>query len=471
MEEDIKAFKSIIENCSNSKYLSRFGIDKHSTLQEFKNKVPLVTYQELEYFIDRAYNGEKNIFSREPIIFWGMTSGTTGKPKLIPHTKSSLRVYRKKTNPFLIKLLFNNLSIIKGKVLILTGHYCNWKSPKGIVVGSISGMIASKIPKLFSNRVLYNPKELDNIPDKERFSYLAKKVSKENITMIASSSATYLLGFFEELEKVNNKIVRNIFPNLKVISCPGGGDYKNQIDEISKIIPNVKIIDTGLSATEGCFFISNGGRETVGLPNNKDYLIELLDIKTKNALNIDKAELNKKYELVISAINGILRYRMGDFVQVIIKNGKRMLKFIDKRVSEISLFGERITKTQLIDAFLIVMNKHNIKRDNFMFISPFNNKKFNRYYLIMSSKKRIKVDNIQEEIEEKLKEMNINYKNIRIMTNLLNSLKVILVSESDFSKIKEEVYKNNFSGQGRKKEVYIPEKEDFYKFLLSKELK
>jgi len=469
MNEEQKALNQIMGKCKNSKYFSSFGI-KGSLLKEFRNKVPVVTYLEIESFINRAYNGEQNIFSEEPILIWGMTSGTTGKPKLIPHTKSSLKLYKRKMNSFFLKLIFKNPSITKGKILILTGRYCNWRSPKGLTVGSISGIMASKIPSLFSGRILYNPIKLDKISDSERFHHIAKRTLKENISMIASSSVTYLLGFFEELKSISKKEIKEIWPNLKVISCPCGGHYKDQIDEIAKILPYVKIIDTGLGATEGYFFVSEYGKETVGIPHRKEYLIELLVSKTKRTLTIDEAELNKTYELVISTVNGILRYRIGDLVQVIQKNNKRLLKFVNKKLSEISIFGERMTQTQLKDTFSVIKEKYDLEKNKFIFITPSKNNNYNRYYLIVSSIKKINIKSIQEEIEQQLQSKNINYKNVRVMTKLLKPLKVVIVPEKTFNQIEKEIYKHKFLGQGRKKEVYIPEDNKFYEQFLSNNL-
>ena len=466
MDPEQKALNKIMKRCKNSKYLSNFGI-KNFSLEEFRDKVPVVTYSDIEPFINRAYNGEQNIFSEDKILIWGMTSGTTGKPKLIPHTKNSLKLYKRKMNSFFLKLTWNNPAIIKGKIVILTGRYCNWKSPEGLVVGSISGIMSSKIPSLFSNRVLYNPIELDKISDDKRFSNIAKKTLRENISMIASSSATYLLGFFEEIKSISKEEIKDIWSNLKVISCPCGGHYKDQIVEISKNLPNVKIIDTGLGATEGYFFVSEGGRETIGIPHRKDYLIELLDFKTKKILTIDEADLNKTYELVISTINGILRYRIGDYIQVIKRKNKTLLKFVDKKLSEISIFGERMTPVQLTDSFSAVRKKYHLQKNKFIFITPSKDSNYNRYYLIISSTKKLDEKSIQEETENQMQNNNINYKNIRVMTKLLNPLKVIPVSEKIFNQIEKEVYKNKFLGQGRKKEVYIPENTKFYQQFLT----
>jgi hypothetical protein len=69
MNPEQKALSQIIKRCKNSKYLSNFGI-KNFSLEEFRDKVPVVTYSDIEPFITRAYNGEQNIFSEDKISLW-----------------------------------------------------------------------------------------------------------------------------------------------------------------------------------------------------------------------------------------------------------------------------------------------------------------------------------------------------------------------------------------------------------------
>jgi len=126
-----------------------------------------------------------------------------------------------------------------------------------------------------------------------------------------------------------------------------------------------------------------------------------------------------------------------------------------------------MTQSQLTDSFSVVKKKFKLEKNESFFIVPSKHNSYNRYYLIVSSIKKIDTKILQEEIEQQLQTKNINYKNIRTMTKLLNPLKVVMVSEKRFNQIEKNVYKNNFSGQGRKKEFYIPENKEFYEQFLS----
>ena len=65
-----------------------FGMNhEFSTMKnsdEFKNRVPLVCYEDIEHEIQRCRNGEQNIFWPTPIKWFAKSSGTTNtKSKFI----------------------------------------------------------------------------------------------------------------------------------------------------------------------------------------------------------------------------------------------------------------------------------------------------------------------------------------------------------------------------------------------------
>lgn len=56
-------------------------------LADYKKQVPLTSYQDYEGFIDEIAAGKENILTADPIIYFGLSSGTTGKQKRIPVTR------------------------------------------------------------------------------------------------------------------------------------------------------------------------------------------------------------------------------------------------------------------------------------------------------------------------------------------------------------------------------------------------
>jgi hypothetical protein len=68
-----------------STHRSSSGEGGYASIDEFRKKVPLTTYDDYRDYIDRmAFGGEKNLLSSENIVYFSTSSGTTGKMKLLP---------------------------------------------------------------------------------------------------------------------------------------------------------------------------------------------------------------------------------------------------------------------------------------------------------------------------------------------------------------------------------------------------
>ena len=88
---------SFLVNQSNSR-LSSYSVsslsneDGHSFIDEFREKFPLTTYDDYRSYVDRMIkNGEKNLLCSDKIIYYAASSGTTGKTKHLPVTRSMLK--------------------------------------------------------------------------------------------------------------------------------------------------------------------------------------------------------------------------------------------------------------------------------------------------------------------------------------------------------------------------------------------
>ncbi|MDO4401895.1 MAG: GH3 auxin-responsive promoter family protein, partial [Clostridiaceae bacterium] len=58
-------------------------------IKDFKENFPITNYDFYENYIEKMVNGKENILFSGKIEYFGHTSGTTGKQKLIPTTKKS----------------------------------------------------------------------------------------------------------------------------------------------------------------------------------------------------------------------------------------------------------------------------------------------------------------------------------------------------------------------------------------------
>ena len=92
---------------------------------DFKERIPTVTYEEIYKDIERNRKGEQNIFWRTPIKWFAKSSGTTNaKSKFIPISFESLEDCHYKAGKDMLSLYFNNNTdshLLDGKCLRLGG--------------------------------------------------------------------------------------------------------------------------------------------------------------------------------------------------------------------------------------------------------------------------------------------------------------------------------------------------------------
>ncbi|MGQ4650478.1 GH3 family domain-containing protein [Lyngbya aestuarii] len=75
----------------------KFGLKEIKTIEQFQQQVPILPYSSYEPLTERIAQGEPNILTAEPVVYLTLTSGSTGKKKLIPTTRRSQNIVRQAT--------------------------------------------------------------------------------------------------------------------------------------------------------------------------------------------------------------------------------------------------------------------------------------------------------------------------------------------------------------------------------------
>ncbi|MBP0018955.1 MAG: GH3 auxin-responsive promoter family protein [Cyanobacteria bacterium SBLK] len=65
----------------------KFGLGKITTVEQFRDRVPILPYSSYDPYTERIAKGEQNILNPDPVIYVSLTSGSTGKRKRIPVTR------------------------------------------------------------------------------------------------------------------------------------------------------------------------------------------------------------------------------------------------------------------------------------------------------------------------------------------------------------------------------------------------
>ena len=129
IEQPIKYQTDVLKYLIKKGIKTNFGqehfFNKITNYSSFKNQVPIRSYEELEKYITKIRNGEKDVLWPGKIKWLAKSSGTTNsKSKFIPITRESLNDCHFKAGKDMLSLYENNFpktNIYNGKGLMLGG--------------------------------------------------------------------------------------------------------------------------------------------------------------------------------------------------------------------------------------------------------------------------------------------------------------------------------------------------------------
>jgi hypothetical protein len=164
-----RLLRSIVERNAATEYGHAHGFASVRTLDDWRRAAPIVTYRDIAAQVERMAAGEHGVLTAEDPVMFAMTSGTEGKPKLIPVTPTcGGRVHRDQMRTWFHRALHDHPRLLDGKALSLVSAAEEGRTAAGIPFGSTSGSIYRDLP-WFIRRSYLVPYEVFPVED-----YLAK---------------------------------------------------------------------------------------------------------------------------------------------------------------------------------------------------------------------------------------------------------------------------------------------------------
>jgi hypothetical protein len=132
--------RSLLKAHQNTVLGREYDLANIKTVEQFRQRVPILPYRSYEPYIERIAQGEPNVLTPDPVIYLNMTSGSTGKQKLIPVTKRSRRALglaNQASMGFVMEALRRrNLPI--GKMILTSSVQLLGRTVSGIEYGPVS---------------------------------------------------------------------------------------------------------------------------------------------------------------------------------------------------------------------------------------------------------------------------------------------------------------------------------------------
>jgi len=334
----------------DTEYGKKYGFKSISSIEDFQNKVPIVSYEDFESYIERTRRGEPNIIWKGSIKHFAKSSGTTNaKSKFIPITDASLEDCHYKAGKDLISIYVNNhpeSELFQHKNLRLGGS-CEISQDLGTKFGDLSAILIENLPYWV---------EIINTPSKKvslmgewesKLDAIISEVKKQDVGSLTGVPSWMMVLLQKLLKEVELESISEIWPNIEVF-FHGGISFIPYREQYKKIIGKSINYYEIYNASEGFFGIqdrSDSDDMLLMLDYGIFYEFILMEDFHKSdspkAITLDSVEIGKNYAMLITTNGGLWRYLIGDTIKFTSTNPYR-IKISGRTKHYINAFGEEL---------------------------------------------------------------------------------------------------------------------------------
>jgi hypothetical protein len=344
--------QQLLQKAKHTQYGMQFDYSTIHTKQDFKERVPLCTYEQLYPYIEQVLQGKPNILWPTPINWFAKSSGTTNdRSKFIPVSTEALKEGHYKAGKDMLAIYLGNYpqsELTQGKSLAMAGSlYTNSFCPgSDTKYGDVSAVIMQNLP--FWAKWISTPSLETALLEnwEEKIEKLVQITTQENITSITGipTWVYVLLNNILTIKQVTH--IRQIWPNLELF-IHGGVSFTPYKDLFkSMYAPDMHYMEV-YNASEGFFGIQNDPRmsDLLLLLDHGIYYefipIEELGQSSQHVVDLVDVQVGKTYALVISTNAGLWRYQIGDTVRFT-SLWPHKIKIVGRTKHFINTFGEEL---------------------------------------------------------------------------------------------------------------------------------
>src|SRR5947209_8445851 len=84
--------RSIVDKNAQTDYGRTHGFAEIANVDDYRRRVPIVQYDDLQPYVTRAVAGESDVLTRGVASYFSVTSGSTAGPKFIPGNQQTITV-------------------------------------------------------------------------------------------------------------------------------------------------------------------------------------------------------------------------------------------------------------------------------------------------------------------------------------------------------------------------------------------
>ena len=367
------------------------------TAREFQDAVPVCTPDSVLPDIEELKAGVPRVLTREPVVRFEPSGGSSGASKYVPVTRGLLDEFHHALAPMLFDLLHARPAVRQGPSYWSISPIGRKKgrTAGGIPVGSVED--TAYFPRFLQpllSRVFAVPGSVALLPDVEscRYVTLWHLIACEDLAFISVWNPSFLSLLMDALEWHGERLVedvargicrppsgedavlagmhfpphperawvlrealrsglqaRALWPRLALLSMWTDAQAAHAVGPACRRFQGIEVQGKGLLATEGVISLPLFDAPAPVLAV-RSHFFEFLDAEHPEARPrlAHELEPGRTYAVLLSTSGGLLRYRIGDLVRVEgFHHATPCLRFVGRADAVSDLVGEKLAATRV----------------------------------------------------------------------------------------------------------------------------
>ncbi len=351
--------KELLNKAAQTEQGQKYGFSSIRTPEQFRERLPIVQYEDIREDVLRVMEGTPNVFWPEKIGWFARSSGTTdAKSKFIPISPTALKKCHFRGGKDAIALFNSNYpgsAAFRGKTLALGGSSEISKTNSHCRYGDLSAILISNTPFWVNQMKTPDASVMLMSNWEEKLEKICETCIREDVRCLAGVPSWLLTLITKVLEKTGKSHLHEVWPNLELF-IHGGVSFTPYREQYKRLLPDpkMKYLET-YNASEGFFGLQND-------PEDSSMLLMLdygvyyefmplgeLGKPAPRTLLLEEVEEGVNYALIITTNGGLWRYMIGDTVMFTSLKPYKF-KITGRTKFFINAFGEELIIDNAIEA-------------------------------------------------------------------------------------------------------------------------
>lgn len=359
---------AILQRAQGSAFANDHGLRSgvETSLEGFRARVPLRTWEEMSAWMEKVQAGEQGILTSDPVQRLVPTSGSSQACKLIPTGRALVAEFRAGLDPWLKGMLQDHPDIADGCGYWAISPPCAFarNARAGFPVGFEDDTAYFGPLAILVSAVQAVPQSVAREPTAHAFrqATMFHLLLKADLRFVSIWHPSFFELLLDHMEKhwdallalvagidarrarelaVQGPRPERIWRHLRVVSAWGDAASEGPAKALAGRLPDSFFIPKGLVATEGITSIPWQGMHPLAVTS---HFLEFLD-EAGEARGAAELKEGRAYEVVLTTSGGLWRFRTGDKVAVDgFVEATPSIRFLGRQGGVVDLRGEKLNE-------------------------------------------------------------------------------------------------------------------------------